>query len=198
MRRASARAARNAALWRVSSSSSCSLRSVSVGELAAPGVLLVGAGLGQGQRGQPDDDGLPLGGGAGDLGPGVGAQEPAEVAEPPLPLQDGPLPGQDLAIARPVGDPHPRRGREEGIEMETEHVGHGHLLSFGLGVGGQVEVVPADVHRLLEEGLGGGVVPLRLQQPARLFRLVAVSGWRSPSTALWIARACSKRGLAAA
>ena len=89
------------------------------------------------------------------------AQEPAEVAEPPLPLQDGPLPGQDLPIARPVGDPRPRRGREEDIETVTEHVGHDHLLSFGLGVGGQVEIVTADVHRLLEEGLGGGVVPLR-------------------------------------
>ena len=92
------------------------------------------------------------------------AQEPAEVAEPPLPLQDGPLPGQDLPIARPGGDPRPRRGREEGIETVTEHIGHDHLLAFGLGVGGQVEVVPADVHRLLVEGFGGGVVPLRLQQ----------------------------------
>ena len=42
------------------------------GELAAPGVLLVGSGLGQGQGGEPADDGLPLGGGTGDLGPGVG------------------------------------------------------------------------------------------------------------------------------
>ena len=245
------------------------------GELAAPVVLLVGAGTGQGQGGQPDDGGLPLGGGAGDLGPGVGVQEPAEVAESPLAFQDGPLPCQDLPIARPGGDPRPRRGREVCIEMETEHIGHDHLLAFGLGVGGQVEVAPAGIHRLLEEGLGGGVVPLRLEQQrqvvqagggggvalaqhrlvdrqglleeglgggvvplrlqqlrqvvqaeggewvalaidrlvdrqrlleeglgggvvplrksstARLFRLRAVSGWRSPSTALRIARACA-------
>ena len=56
----------------------------------------------------------------------------------------------------------------------------------------------ADGQGLLEEGLGGGVVPLRSSSTARLFRLLAVRGWRSPSTALWIARACSRRGLAAA
>ena len=110
----------------------------------------------------------------GDLGPRVVPQKPAQFAQPPLPLQDGPLPDQDLAIARPGGDPCPRRGREEGIEMETEHVGHDHLLSFGLGVGGQIEVVPADLHRVLEEGLGGGVVPLCPSSAARLFRLTAV------------------------
>ena len=126
------------------------------------------------------------------------AQKPAEVAEPPLAIQDGPLPGQDLAITRPGGDPHLRRGREEGIETETEHVGHDHLLSFGLGGGGEVEVMPADVHRLLVEGLGGGVVPLCLEQHRQVVQAGGGVKWRSPSTALWIARACSKRGLAAA
>ena len=75
--------------------------------------------------------------------------------------------------------------------METEHVGHDHLLSFGLGVGGQVEVVPADVHRLLEEWLGGGVVPLRLQQQRQVVQAGGGVGVAPPSTALWIARACS-------
>ena len=49
----------------------------------------------------------------------------------------------------------------------------------------------ADGQGLLVEGLGGGVVPLRLQQPRQVVQAVAVSGWRSPSTALWMARACS-------
>ena len=49
----------------------------------------------------------------------------------------------------------------------------------------------ADRQGLLEEGLGGGVVPLRLQQLRQVVQAGAVSGWRSPSTSLRIARACS-------
>ena len=123
--------------------------------------------------------------------------------------------------------------RQGGIESGAEDLGHGQLLSLGLGGGGQFQVALGDLKSLSEEdlgsvnialrreqqrqvvqvgggvgvtlaqrrlvdrqgllveGLGGGVVPLASSSDARLFRLVAVSGWCSPRAAFLIARACS-------
>ena len=163
-----------------------------LGDLSPPGRLLLEVGRhGQGEGGQAacgvpqvvehlDDFGLP--------GPLDG---PAKDLDLPLAGEDGPLPGQHGPIrplARTLRLPVQRQG---GIEFPAEGLGHGQLLSLGLGGGRQFQVTPRDLKSFFRERLSLGQVPLRQSRNARLYRQMAVSGWRSPRTRLRIARACS-------
>jgi hypothetical protein len=105
-----------------------------------PHLELIGAGLGQCSCRQAADGRLPFGQVASHFGSRVVPQEPAQRAKPPLPLEDRPLPRQHLLIALTIGNPDPRCGREESIEMESKVVGHGQLLSFCQPGGGEVEI----------------------------------------------------------